>query len=127
MLKFFKKMKKNRKGYTLTELIVVVAILGILAAVATPMIMNQVDKARTTADLANAKSIENAYKIEVVSTGVEASDAAAAITAIKKTLVTIPAPQKAGAFYLNPKTGETKHSAATPTVVAGETWFLVSP
>jgi len=63
MLKFFKKMKKNRKGYTLTELIVVVAILGILAAIATPMIMNQVGRSRTTAEATSAKAIETAVQL----------------------------------------------------------------
>lgn len=66
MLMFFKnlgKKVKSRKGYTLTELIVVVAILGILAAVATPMVLNQVQKSRDAADAASAKSIETAVQL----------------------------------------------------------------
>lgn len=63
MFKFFKKMKKNRKGYTLTELIVVVAILGVLAAIGVPMIMNAVGDSRDSADAASIDAIETAVQL----------------------------------------------------------------
>ncbi len=60
---FFSKLKKNKKGYTLTELIVVVAILGILAAIATPMIMNAVGDAKESGTAASITSIETAVQL----------------------------------------------------------------
>lgn len=84
MLMFFKKIKKNRKGYTLTELIVVVAILGILAAVATPMIMNQVGTSRTNADATSARAIETAVQLCL-------ADGTLVMSATTPSLITLPA------------------------------------
>ena len=44
-----KKTNQNKKGFTLTELIVVIVIIGILAAVLIPSITGYVDKARRSA------------------------------------------------------------------------------
>lgn len=60
---FFSKLKKNKKGYTLTELIVVVAILGILAAIATPMILNAVGDAKESGTAASISTIESAVQL----------------------------------------------------------------
>ena len=109
MLMFLKKMKKNQKGYTLTELIVVVAILGILAAVATPMVLNQIGRARTSADNANAKTIENAYKIGMSAdpTPDTPTTKDQALAIIDDNLNPFPTIQQSGfAFFLNTSTGE---------------------
>jgi type IV pilus assembly protein PilA len=57
MIKLF---TKKRKGFTLIELIVVIAILGILAAIAIPRIGGFTDSAKEQADKVMASTIKNA-------------------------------------------------------------------
>lgn len=122
MFKFLNKMKKNRKGYTLTELIVVVAILGILAVVATPMILNQVNNARENTDAANAKTIENAYKIGMTTgnpTPAVPTTGTAARNIIVDNLDPFPTPQQNGfAFFLDTTNGRVQCLVNTTGVSA---------
>ena len=52
------KSLKNKKGFTLIELMIVVAILGILAAVAIPMYINYQNKAKTSEAPINIDAIK---------------------------------------------------------------------
>ncbi len=44
IMKRLKKLLKNQKGFTLVELLAVIVILGIIAAIAIPSIGNIIDK-----------------------------------------------------------------------------------
>ena len=63
-------MKKNNKGFTLAELLIVVAIIAVLVAIAIPVFTSQLEKAREATDLANIRS---AYA-EVVATSLSDPD-----------------------------------------------------
>lgn len=52
----FKKLRKNEKGFTLAELLIVVAIIGVLVAISIPIFTAQLEKAREATDLANIRS-----------------------------------------------------------------------
>lgn len=55
----FNKKKKNNKGFTLVELLVVIAIIGILAVVAVPALMNNIDKAKAAKVVADYSTIKS--------------------------------------------------------------------
>ena len=59
MLKFF----KNKKGFTLIELIVVLAVLAIIMAIAIPRFVGIQDESRINADVATAEQIIKAARL----------------------------------------------------------------
>ena len=49
-------MKKNNRGFTLAELLIVVAIIAVLVAIAIPIFSAQLEKSREATDIANVRS-----------------------------------------------------------------------
>ena len=53
-------MKQNKKGFTLAELLIVVAIIAVLVAISIPIFTSQLRKARVAVNQANARAGEAA-------------------------------------------------------------------
>ena len=59
-------MNRNNKGFSLIELIIVVAIMAVLMGIIAPQYLQYVGKAKRTADVANAKQIAEAMDMMLV-------------------------------------------------------------
>ncbi|ADY73454.1 general secretion pathway protein G [Desulfurobacterium thermolithotrophum DSM 11699] len=56
-------MRKRRKGFTLIELMVVIVILGLLAALVAPKFLKRGEEAKVTTTEVQMKNIEQALKL----------------------------------------------------------------
>lgn len=68
---------KKRQGFSLIELIVVIAIMAVLVAILAPQFLKYVERSRNSADINNARSILTALQIYYA----DPDNASAAVTA----------------------------------------------
>ena len=64
-----KKMNRNDEGFTLIELMIVIVILGLLATLVMPKILNRPEQARRTKAKVDIKNIETALSLFKSDTG----------------------------------------------------------
>lgn len=62
-------MCKQPKGFTLLELLIVVAIIGIIAAIAIPNLMTAIERSRQKRTMADMRTIATAWEARNVETG----------------------------------------------------------
>lgn len=60
--------KKAKRGFTITELVIVIAVIAILAAVLIPTFSNVIDRANESAAMQEARSEWSNYQPEVAAT-----------------------------------------------------------
>lgn len=86
---------KNSKGFTLMEMLIVVAIIAILVAIMIPTLTTQLERARETADIANIRSAYAEAMVDALTsdngTGEATTEAMTQTTAGFKYVTDIPA------------------------------------
>ena len=68
-------MKRNKKGFTLIELLAVIVILAVVSLIATPIVLNLVEKARKGAFARSAEGVLKSGKLYYASSLLEPSGA----------------------------------------------------
>lgn len=71
---------KNSKGFTLVEMLIVVAIIAILLAIAIPSFNNSLEKAREAADIANIRNAYSEAMVDYLSEGKDSTGTGTAQT-----------------------------------------------
>ena len=89
MLKMFLR-KNNKKGFTLVELMVVVAIIGILVAIAVPIYNASQDRARINACKGNLRTINGAISMFIADNGTPPANIAALVPNYLQSTPTCP-------------------------------------
>ena len=115
-----KKLLKSRQGFTLTEIMVVVIIIGLLVAIAVPVYNNISGNAAENACLANQRTIASAilqWQVDSKTADFPADAAAFADAIYPKYIVS--APKCGGAEYTYTYVLEDGGTPATYTIVCG--------
>ena len=79
------KKKNNKKGFTLAELLIVVAIIAVLTAIAIPVFSKQLEKSREATDVANVRSAYATLMASYLQAGDGWTGGTVSVTAQQKT------------------------------------------
>lgn len=105
--------KNNKKGFTLVELVIVVAVMAILVAVAIPTVASVTAKAQSAVDASNAQTIESMLKLEMA----DQNKASLSETEVAQTIVDAKLGITKGVFYYDTVTGAVEATGAQSETV----------
>ena len=90
--------KVNNKGFSLVELIIVIAIMAVLVGVLAPTYLGYVEKSKYRTDLQNAQSLATSLAVQATTTaGLATSATGAAVSGV--TGITVPDSKAKGSTY----------------------------
>ena len=107
--------RNNKKGFTLAELLIVVAIIAVLTAIAIPVFGAQLEKSKQSTDAANLRAAyaEASSKALDNENGIGTADSVEMKSAV---WTKMPADSKIGPVPVNSITGKDVGSSMTVTV-----------
>ncbi|NQT47252.1 MAG: prepilin-type N-terminal cleavage/methylation domain-containing protein [Candidatus Omnitrophica bacterium] len=114
--------RTNKKAFTLVEIMIVVAIIGLLAAIAIPNFVQARKRAQTNACIANLKQIQGAISLWALDNGKKDSDAVAITDLVTTYIKATPTCPVTGSYVLTtvganptcPSYSATDHAAVLP-------------
>ena len=72
--------KMNNKGFSLVELIVVIAIMAVLVGVLAPQFIKYVESSRRSTDISNAQNIQSAVLADIAEGAISGTTTTSALT-----------------------------------------------
>jgi len=113
-------MKKNNKGFTLAELLIVVAIIAVLVAIAIPVFTTQLERSREATDMSNIRAAYAEAMANYLATGASSAQSASG-TIQQKT-----AAWQTGNAVLMTRVDGSESSYPLPATAAGDTTFTLN-
>jgi len=99
--------KRNRKGFTLVEMMIVVLIIGILIAIALPNFLRARENARLRACVSNMKQIQSAIEQWAMENKKSANDAVPTLGDLSPTYIkTWPTCPSGGSYTISGTVGD---------------------
>jgi len=106
-------LKNNNRGFTLAELLVVVAIIAVLVAIAIPIFTNQLEKAREATDAANIRDFYAEIATGLVTGDLDYAKAdTMTVSGGKSVTVSTPLTAATGTFQITVAAGTAKQTVA---------------
>jgi len=117
--------KMNNKGFSLVELIVVIAIMAVLVGVLAPQFIKYVESSRRSTDISNAQNIQSAVLADIAD-GLLSGTSSATLTVANGNPTAIGEVPKVKGNKTTSTTWSVQYNAASGTCTVGLGTFILT-